>query len=93
MNLIQAHITTGENLGHYFLAAETEYSVEGRGLTFYNTLFDFVLLCEAHSEEAARRFVAELERGVEDLPALLRETFTQEPDAVLSLLMNKKIIE
>lgn len=92
-NILYSNFFNKENIGLYYLSQHVEYSVNGRDIMFYNTLFDSLLLASAISDEAAARFVKELEKGCHDINALIKECFDKDPESVYTLLAQKKVIE
>lgn len=92
-NILYSNFFNKENIGLYYLSQHVEYSVNGRDIMFYNTLFDSLLLASAISDEAAARFVKELEKGCHDIHALIKECFDKDPESVYTLLAQKKVIE
>lgn len=92
-NILYSNYFSKENIGLFHLSQHVEYSVSGKDIMFYNTLFDSLLLADFNSDEAAERFVKELERGCQDIVSLIRECFDKDAESVYTLLVQKKIIE
>lgn len=92
-NILYSNYFNNENIGLFHLSQHVEYSVRGKDIMFYNTLFDSLLLANFKSDEAAVRFVRELERGCQDILSLISECFDKDAESVYTLFVQKKIIE
>lgn len=92
-NILYSNYFNNENIGLFHLSQHVEYSVHGKDIMFYNTLFDSLLLANFKSDEAAVRFVRELERGCQDILSLVSECFDKDAESVYTLFVQKKIIE
>lgn len=93
MNQIKVHYTTKENVNLFYLAQHVEWRFDDKDILFYNILFDSVVIAKPKSRQAGIAFVHALESGCDDVMDLIEETFDQNPQAVYSLMVNKKIIE
>ena len=93
MNLINVHYNTKNNINKFFLAQHVEWRFVENDLWLYNTLFDSVVIAKPKNKEEGIGFIEALEVGCEDVMTLIGNTFAQNPKAVFSLMMNKKIIE
>lgn len=92
-NILYSYFFTNENIDLFHLSQHVEYSVNGKEVMFYNTLFDSLLLADFKSDESAVRFVRELEQGCHDILSLVSECFDKDAESVYTLLVQKKIIE
>lgn len=92
-NILYSNYFNSENINIFFLTQHTEYSIDGRDIMFYNTLFDSLLLANFKSADLALRFVKELEKGCRDIHNLISECFDKDVNKVYALLVQKKIIE
>ena len=93
MNIVYVHYNTKDNIDKYYLAQHVEWRFKGRNLMLYNTLFDSVVVAKPKSIEAGEKIIRALEFGCEDVMSLIKETFEQSPEAIYSLMVNKKIFE
>lgn len=93
MKIINVHYNTVNNIGKFYLAQHVEWRFTDCGLILYNTLFDSVVVAKPKNRDAGMAFIEMLETGCEDVLKLIRQTFVQSPEAVYSLMVNKKIIE
>lgn len=93
MKLINVHYNTKNNITKYYLAQHVEWHCMENALVLYNTLFDSVLIAKPKSIKDGITFVKSLENGSNDIITLIKSSFDQSPEAVYSLLVNKKIIE
>lgn len=93
MNSIKVHYNTQDNINKFYLAQHVEWRFTDNRLMFYNTLFDSVVFTQPGNSDGGIAFIEILESGCEDVLLLIKQTFNQPPEAVYSLLVNKKIIE
>lgn len=93
MKIINVHYNTENNINKYYLAQHVEWHCEENNLILYNTLFDSVVIAKPKNIEKGVKFIKTLEDGCSDIISLIKQAFDQSPEAVYSLLVNKKIIE
>ena len=91
--MLKVNYISEQNLDAFYLAQHVEFKASGTELWLYNSLFDSVLLASMKTEQAVFDFVSSLENGVADIIGLIEKCFSQNPDDVFKLLVQKKIIE
>lgn len=92
-NILYSNYFSKENINLYYLSQHVEYSINGKDVMFYNTLFDSLLLANFKSNESALRFIKELEKGIHDVLMLINDCFDKDAESIYILLVLKKIIE
>ncbi|MBP3353841.1 MAG: hypothetical protein J6L02_04225 [Bacteroidales bacterium] len=92
-NILYSNYFSKENINLYYLSQHVEYSINGKDVMFYNTLFDSLLLANFKSNESALRFIKELEKGIHDVLMLINDCFDKDAESIYTLLVLKKIIE
>ena len=93
MDRIVFHYNSVDNINKYYLAQHVEWYFKEQKLLFYNSLFDSVVITKPQSIEAGKTFVSALERGCDNIMALIIDTYSQSAEAIYSLMINKKVIE
>ena len=88
-------VYTAENIGRYFLSPYIRVYVEEEDVVFLNTVTEnqIKILC---TPEKALSFCGRLTEGISDveMQALIKELIdTEDPDALLALLLRKGVIE